>query len=44
MKLCQPKMKYTINELLMMIECREILSAMKVDVRSLVLEKVKDVR
>jgi hypothetical protein len=44
MKLCQPKMKYTINELLMVIECRDILSAMKVDIRSLILEKIKDVR
>jgi hypothetical protein len=37
-------MKYTINELLMVIECRDILSAMKVDIRSLILEKIKDVR
>ena len=28
----------------MIIECRDILSALKVDVRSLVIEKIKDVR
>lgn len=37
-------MKYTLNELLKIIECRDILSALRVDIKSLILEKVKDVR
>ncbi len=37
-------MKYTVNELLKIIECRHILGAMRVDLRALILEKVKDVR
>ena len=36
-RLCQPKMKYTINELLKIIECRHILGALRVDIRTLVL-------
>lgn len=36
-KLCQPKMKYTVNELLKIIECRDILSSLRIDIRSLVL-------
>lgn len=43
-RLCQPKMKYTVNELLKIVECRHILGALRVDIRALVLEKVKDVR
>jgi hypothetical protein len=37
-------MKYSVNELLKIVECRHILSALRVDIRALVLEKVKDVR
>jgi hypothetical protein len=37
-------MKYTLNELLKIVECRDILSSMRVDIKSLILEKIKDVR
>ncbi len=43
-RLCQPKMKYSVNELLKIVECRHILGALRVDIRALVLEKVKEVR
>ena len=37
-------MKYTLNELVKIIECQHFLSAIKLDLKSLVIEKVKDVR
>ena len=43
-KLCTSSMRYTVNELLKVIECRQLLEALKIDIKSLVLEKLKDVR
>lgn len=43
-RLCKPKMKYTLNELVQIIECRHFLSTIKLDLKSLVIEKVQDVR
>jgi len=37
-------MKYTVNELLKIIECKEFLTYFRIDIRTLVLEKIKDVR
>lgn len=37
-------MQYTVNELIKIIECRHILAALRVDIKGLVLEKVKNVR
>ena len=43
-KLCKPSMDYTLNELMKIVECRQLLSVLKIDIRGLVLEKLGHVR